>query len=87
MSYRIVQAFEWLTPRVLTERFQLVHLIANYSLLVLVMALYLAGVVGVGMISLACIPGALIFFLSVECLVWQMVNGAENPLMLLMNIR
>jgi len=83
----IIRLFEWLTPRVLTERFQATHLIVNYSLLALAMVLYLAGVVGTLAISLACLPGAILFLVSLECLAWKMVNEAENPLMLLVNLR
>jgi hypothetical protein len=84
MTARILN---WLTPRLLTERFQRTHLIVNYSLLALAIVFYLIGLVGVSAITWACVPGALIFVVSLECLAWRMANSAENPLFLLMNIR
>lgn len=81
------RVLDWLTPRLVNKRFQRIHLIINYSLLALALVLYGFGVVGVGLITWACIPGALIFVVSLECLAWRMANDAENPLFLLTNMR
>lgn len=65
----------WMTKlaysRVLSERFQLWHLIINYSILVLACLLYLAGVVGVFAIAVASWPGALVFIVSAEALSYR----------------
>lgn len=81
------RALDWLTPRVLTERFQAWHLAINYSFLALACVLYLLGLVGTMMITLACLPGALCFLVSFECLAWKMFNNNENLLLLLQNLR
>lgn len=87
---RTERVLNWLTPRVYTERFQAIHLIVNYSLLVLACLLYLAGVVSVLAISLACLPGAACFLVSIECMAWKMLNEGDMSTMidnLLSNMR
>lgn len=77
------RVLDWLTPRLVNERFQRTHLIINYSLLVLALVLYGFGVLGVWCITAACLPGALIFVASLECLAWRTLNDNENLLLLL----
>jgi hypothetical protein len=83
----LVRMFDWLTPRVLTERFQFWHLVINYSILALGLLLYLVGVIGTGSIFLFALPGAFVFVVSLQCLGWRMDQNDENPLFLLMNLR
>jgi hypothetical protein len=63
----------WLAYRsgILTEQFQRRHLLVNYSILALALVLYGVGLVGVLAITLACLPGAAVFIVSVEALFWK----------------
>lgn len=63
---------------VLTERFQTWHLIVNYSILAVTLVLYLVGIVGTLAISLAAVPGALIFLVSVQALSWKHAVEGET---------
>lgn len=57
--------------RVLTVRFQAIHLAVNYSLLALAMAIYLVFATSTWIIVAACVPGAFIFFISVQALSYR----------------
>lgn len=70
--------FMWLMPRVLSHRFQAWHLAINYSLLALALILYGLGLVGILAITLACLPGAAIFLVSLECLAWRMASENQG---------
>lgn len=83
MRESFIRLFEWTVPRVLTERFQAIHLIVNYSILALALVLYVAGVVGTWGIALACVPGAICFLISFECLAWQMYEEDYEALVTL----
>lgn len=57
--------------RVLTERFQAIHLVANYSLLGLTLVAYLIFNLPEWVIPVSAIPGATIFFVSVQALSYR----------------
>lgn len=64
--------------RVLTVRFQAIHLAVNYSLLVLAMAIYLVFHTSVWIIEAGALPGALIFIISVQALSYRKAIEGED---------
>lgn len=71
--------------RILTVRFQAIHLIANYSLLALACVVYL--IVGGGwIITLGALPGAIIFLISVQAWAYRKALEGENDAMDILNV-
>lgn len=69
--------------RILTERFQRLHLIVNYSILGLSLVLYLLlGGNDEWIITLASIPGALIFLVSIEAFAYRKAIEGDSGEML-----
>jgi hypothetical protein len=57
--------------RLLTVRFQAIHVIVNYSLLALACAVYLIFGTSAWIIILGALPGALIFLVSLQALAYR----------------
>jgi hypothetical protein len=57
--------------RLLTVRFQAIHVIVNYSLLALACAVYLIFGTSAWIITLGALPGALIFLVSLQALAYR----------------
>jgi hypothetical protein len=72
---------------ILTERFQIRHLLVNYSLLAFACVLYLVGLVGTWAIMASCLPGAVIFFASLEALAWKKAVEGDDLFELISGIR
>ena len=70
----------WLTYKsgVYSVRFQAWHLAINYSLLALALVIYGLGIAGTGIIIASCIPGAIIFLVSVEAFLWKKAVENDN---------
>lgn len=68
----------WLAYRsgILTERFQAWHLIVNYSILALALVVYLVASTPTWTIAAACVPGAVVFLISLQALAWK--NAVEG---------
>jgi hypothetical protein len=68
---------------ILERRFQMTHLIVNYSILALACIAYLAFDLPESIFTWAVLPGALIFLASVQALSYRRVIEGGDPLTLL----
>lgn len=78
MIARILDYLTYQTP-IYTERFQLIQLIVNYSILALALVFYLVGVWGTWGIALGCVPGILTFLVNFQVWSWKQACEGTNP--------
>lgn len=65
--------------RLLTVRFQVIHLIINYSILALSCAVYLVFNTSEWVIGLGSLPGAIVFIMSVQALSYRKAIEGDDP--------
>ena len=71
--------------RLMNPDFQRTLLFINYGLLALSMVLYLLGVFGTWGIMVACVPGIIQFFVSVEVWAWKRTMDGDDPMTALLS--